>query len=54
MPELKEKYEITYLKTMLSLRYTEMEADKKFRGEILKSLGSTFRRIDNLIHNLKH
>jgi phosphatidylinositol-4,5-bisphosphate 3-kinase catalytic subunit alpha/beta/delta len=54
MPELKNKEEIKYLREMLSLKLTEMEADIKFNAEIQNALNNTFRRIDNFIHNLKH
>lgn len=53
MPELKKKSEIKYLREMLSLKLTEMEANNKFSDEITNSLNNTFRRIDNLFHNIR-
>ena len=54
MPELKKKEEIKYLREMLSLKLTEMEADSKFSSEIKNALDNTFRRLDNFLHNIKH
>jgi phosphatidylinositol-4,5-bisphosphate 3-kinase len=54
MPELTKKKEIEYLREMLSLKLTEMEAKSKFLEEIENSLNNTFRRFDNLMHNFKH
>lgn len=53
MPELQNKSEIEYIRYMLSLKLTETEAIGKFNEEIENALGNTFRRIDNLIHNLR-
>lgn len=52
--ELPSKNEIRYLREMLSLKLTEMEADSKFLKEIDNALNNTYRRIDNLIHTFKH
>lgn len=54
MPELQKKKEIEYLREMLSLKLTEMEANSRFLEEIETSLNNTFRRFDNLMHNFKH
>ena len=54
MPELKNKEELEYLREMLSLKLTQMEADGKFIAEIQNSLDNRFRRYDNLIHIWKH
>ena len=54
MPELLDKDDVTYLKDMLDGQLTDEGADKKFRGEIKKSLGTVSRRFDNWIHNMKH
>ena len=54
MPELQKKENIIYLRDMLSLQMTDMEADTKFRAEILNALGSNFRRFDNFLHAIKH
>lgn len=53
MPELQEKGEIEYIRDMLSLKLTDSEADDKFNEEIDTALNNTFRRLDNLIHNLR-
>jgi hypothetical protein len=39
---------------MLALDLSEAEATAKFKAEIKNSLGTTSRRIDNMIHNMKH
>lgn len=54
MPELQKKEDIVYLRDMLSLQMTDMEADMKFRAEILNALSNTFRRFDNWLHAKKH
>lgn len=54
MPELQKKGEIEYLRDMLSLKLTEMEANSRFLEEIETSLNNSFRRFDNLMHNFKH
>jgi phosphatidylinositol-4,5-bisphosphate 3-kinase catalytic subunit alpha/beta/delta len=53
MPELQNKEEIGYIREMLSLKLTETEACEKFNNEIQNALNNTFRRIDNLIHNIR-
>ena len=53
MPELQNKQEIGYLREMLSLKLTEMEAVNKFNSEIENALNNHFRRFDNLIHNIR-
>jgi len=53
MPELVQLSDINYLTNMLSLGLSEKEASEKFRQEIFNSLDSTWRRIDNFIHNIK-
>ena len=54
MPELNELSEIGYLQKQLSLDLNDQEAAKKFKEEINSCLASnTFRRIDNMFHNLK-
>lgn len=52
MPELQYKEEISYIRDMLSLKLTESEAVDKFNEEIDTALNNTFRRVDNLIHNI--
>ena len=53
MPELSNLNDIDYLTNMLSMNLSDQEADIKFKQEIINSLDSTWRRIDNLIHNIK-
>lgn len=54
MPELKRSSDIEYMRNMLSLQFTDMEAEAKFKKEIINSMNSRIRTLDNLIHNLKH
>eukprot|EP00823_Brevimastigomonas_motovehiculus_P006200 TRINITY_DN5029_c0_g1_i1.p1 TRINITY_DN5029_c0_g1~~TRINITY_DN5029_c0_g1_i1.p1 ORF type:complete len:1166 (+),score=333.41 TRINITY_DN5029_c0_g1_i1:89-3586(+) len=54
MPELLVEPDITYMQKRLSLNVTEKKAESTLDQEIQKSLDSTYRRIDNMIHNLKH
>jgi len=54
MPELMLEEDIFYMRDKLCLDMNEKSADKKLREEIDKSLQSTYRRIDNMLHNLKH
>jgi phosphatidylinositol-4,5-bisphosphate 3-kinase len=54
MPELQVEEDIGYMRDKLYLTVNEKKADKKLQAEINKSLDSTYRRIDNMIHNLKH
>ena len=53
LQELQNKEEIVYIRDMLSLKLTETEAEGKFNTEIEMALNNTFRRIDNLIHNMR-
>jgi len=54
MPELLLERDINYLKEKLALSTTEQKADASLQAEIRKSLDSTYRRIDNMIHNMRH
>ena len=55
MPELQDKEQIKYIREMLSLKLTEMEADNKFTKEIDNTLNNAvFRKFDSWIHNMKH
>jgi hypothetical protein len=56
MPELLEPGDISYLKDKFFLENndTEAVAVDKLRREIKKSLSTTYRQVDNFIHNLKH
>jgi phosphatidylinositol-4,5-bisphosphate 3-kinase len=53
MPELSDYSDIEYLKMRLSLNLSEQEATNKFKREIYDSLNTTWRKLDNLIHNIK-
>lgn len=53
MPELSDLSDIEYLKMRLSLNLSEQEATNKFKREIYDSLNTTFRKFDNLLHNIK-
>ena len=53
MPELSDVGDIEYLKMRLSLNLSEQEATNKFKREISDSLNTSFRKFDNLIHNIK-
>jgi len=54
MPELMQEKDISYLRDKLALGHTERKAEKFLHDEVHKSLDSTYRRIDNMIHNMKH
>jgi len=54
MPELMVETDIAYLRDKLALELVEKKAEKLFEFEIGKSLETTFRRIDNYVHNIKH
>mmetsp|Transcript_3303 Transcript_3303/g.10356 ORF Transcript_3303/g.10356 Transcript_3303/m.10356 type:complete len:789 (-) Transcript_3303:69-2435(-) len=54
MPELTDREDINYLRDMLVLNLSEVEAAKLFRDQILVALSSRFKRFDNTIHILKH
>jgi len=54
MPELLLDKDITYMATKLAVGKADKKADEELQAEIDKSLDSTYRRIDNMIHNLKH
>jgi len=54
MPELMKEEDIHYMRDKFYLNVNEKKADKKLHGEINKSLDSTYRRIDNFIHNVRH
>lgn len=53
MPELSDVSDIEYLKKRLSLNLSEQEATNMFKREIYDSLNTTFRKFDNLLHNIK-
>lgn len=54
MPELMLQKDVMYIKDKLHLDVNERTADKRLHDEINKSLDSTYRRFDNMIHNFKH
>lgn len=54
MPELMKESDIHYMRDKLFLNMSEKKADKELQLEINKSLDSTYRRIDNMIHNMRH
>jgi phosphatidylinositol-4,5-bisphosphate 3-kinase len=54
MPELMREDDIEYMREKLALNMHPKQADKRLHAEIRKSLDTTYRRIDNMIHNLRH
>lgn len=54
MPELTCKKDILYLRRMLHLNATREEAESLFEKEIDNAINSTWRSIDNFLHNVKH
>ena len=54
MPELLERSDISYLRDMLHLEMTTTQADKLFKDEIMNSLSTVSRSIDNMFHLMKH
>ena len=54
LPELKTVNDIGYIRNMLHLDKSENEAMKIFLNEINKAVHTTWRTIDNFIHNVKH
>eukprot|EP00808_Paulinella_micropora_P000718 g11522.t1 len=54
MPELMEEKDIYYMREKLALNMPWKKADQRLHAEIRKSLDTTYRRIDNMIHNLRH
>jgi hypothetical protein len=56
MPELMKTSDINYLrdKFFLDENANEGSAVENLRKEIKKSLNTTYRQVDNFIHNLKH
>jgi phosphatidylinositol-4,5-bisphosphate 3-kinase len=54
MPELASEQDIGYMREKLYLDMTDAEADAELHAEIQKSLDSTYRRLDNMVHNIKH
>lgn len=54
MPELMFQSDVLYIKNKLALDVSEKKADELLQAEIFKSLDSTYRRVDNMIHNFVH
>jgi phosphatidylinositol-4,5-bisphosphate 3-kinase len=54
MPELMKETDICYLREKLHLDKDSKQANKELHDELKKSLDSTYRRIDNYIHNIRH
>ncbi|CEO95211.1 PI3-kinase family, ras-binding domain [Plasmodiophora brassicae] len=54
MPELMFQEDIHYLRDKFFLQDSEKGAVERLRKEIQKSLNTTYRQFDNLIHNIKH
>lgn len=54
MPELTSSNDIEYLRDKFFLEKSAKDAQGMLRKEIKKSLNTTYRSIDNFIHNLKH
>mmetsp|Transcript_21393 Transcript_21393/g.34853 ORF Transcript_21393/g.34853 Transcript_21393/m.34853 type:complete len:940 (+) Transcript_21393:3108-5927(+) len=53
MPELVCDQDIQYMCQKLCMDKTDAEASESFKREINNSLSDTYRRVDNLIHNIK-
>jgi phosphatidylinositol-4,5-bisphosphate 3-kinase len=54
MPELNERNEISYLRDMLRLEKSDVDADEILRLELKNCMNSYSRPLDNWLHNLKH
>ncbi len=54
MPELTNRMDVAYLRHKLKLNLDDKGAAAKFTAKIAQCLGTTSRRIDNALHNLKH
>jgi phosphatidylinositol kinase/protein kinase (PI-3 family) len=54
MPELTCDEDIQYLVDQLHLGKSDEEASKIFQGEINAAIADVYRRVDNLLHTLKH
>ena len=54
MTELSQRKDILYLRNMLHLNSTKDEAEALFDKEIDNAINSTWRSIDNFLHNVKH
>lgn len=54
IPELTSKASIQYMREKLALRLTERQAEERFRREIDKALSNYYRKVDNMIHAIKH
>jgi hypothetical protein len=54
MPELTARGDVAYLRHKLKFTLNDKEAAEKMITKISQCLGTTSRRIDNALHNLKH
>lgn len=54
MPELLVLKDIHYLREKMLLNHDNKKAEKMLEVEILKSVGTMYRRFDNMVHNIKH
>jgi len=51
--QLSGQTDLSYLRDILCLEMTEMEASKKFKKELGKGVKNVWRRVDNVFHNIK-
>ena len=54
MPQLKSLADLDYVRERLALPLTAQEAEKSFRAQIQRSLGTTWRLFDDFIHDNVH
>lgn len=54
MPELRLAQDVEYLKEHLWMQHSDEEAETQFKREIVNSLGTASRQLDNMIHMMKH
>eukprot|EP00470_Lotharella_oceanica_P015145 CAMPEP_0170181598 /NCGR_PEP_ID=MMETSP0040_2-20121228/25534_1 /TAXON_ID=641309 /ORGANISM="Lotharella oceanica, Strain CCMP622" /LENGTH=105 /DNA_ID=CAMNT_0010426707 /DNA_START=90 /DNA_END=407 /DNA_ORIENTATION=- len=54
MPQLKEEKDLDYVREKLCLDLSVKRAEKSFRAEIARSLGTMWRRFDDFIHDNVH
>ena len=53
MPELQDAKDIEYMVEMLQLNLKSKDATVFMKKQIARSLADFYRRIDNLLHNIK-
>jgi hypothetical protein len=54
IPELAELEDVEYLRAMLLEETDDVKSSQRLREEILKSVSTKWRQIDNLIHTWVH